>query len=123
MGWPLDGYIYTNGEIVAHNIATKVTHLTCTQGNTDGEEEFKVKKILNSRVCYDKLQYLIKWLGYSDADNECIPQKQAAGSADLVKLFHKLYPKKRREGKEKKSIVEQGETWPMRSTCVECYGV
>ena len=36
----------------------------------DGEEEFEVEEILDSRIRYRKLQYLIKWLGYPDTDNE-----------------------------------------------------
>ena len=36
----------------------------------DGKEKFEVEEISDSRVCHGKLQYLIKWLGYSDTDNE-----------------------------------------------------
>ena len=36
----------------------------------DGEEEYEVKEILDSRVRHRKLQYLIKWLRYPDSDNE-----------------------------------------------------
>ena len=36
----------------------------------DGKKKFEVKKILNSRNHYGKLQYLIKWLGYLNTDNQ-----------------------------------------------------
>ena len=40
----------------------------------DGEEEYKVKKILDlqrfGRRC--KLQYLVKWKGYPDLENQCV---------------------------------------------------
>ena len=72
----------------------------------DGEEEFEVEEISDSRVRHGKLQYLIKWRGYPDTDNEWIPEDQAAGSTNLVKLFHQLYPDKPREGKAKKPVVE-----------------
>ena len=36
----------------------------------DSEEKFEAKEILDSRVRHGKLQYLIKWLGYLDTDNE-----------------------------------------------------
>lgn len=35
----------------------------------DGEEEYKIKKIFNSRIYHSKLQYLIKWLDYPNIDN------------------------------------------------------
>ena len=30
----------------------------------DGEEEFEVSKILNSRINWKKLEYLVHWQGY-----------------------------------------------------------
>ena len=60
----------------------------------NGEEEYEVKKILNSRVRHRKLQYLIKWLGYPDSNNEWVPKGHIAGSKELVDLFHRLYPEK-----------------------------
>ncbi len=35
----------------------------------DGKDWAEIKEILDSRVHYDKLQYLAKWLGYSVTDN------------------------------------------------------
>ena len=64
----------------------------------DGEEEYKVKKIFNSRIKHRKLQYLIKWLGYPDSDNKWIPKGHVAGSKELVDLFYKLYPEKPNSG-------------------------
>lgn len=75
----------------------------------NGEEKFKVKEIFDSWIQYSKFQYLIKWLGYLDTDNEWILKEQAAGSADLVKLFHKLYPKKPHKGKKKKLDAKRNE--------------
>ena len=60
----------------------------------NGEEEYEVKKILDSRVRHRKLQYLIKWLGYPDLDNEWVPEGHLAGLKELVDLFHRLYPEK-----------------------------
>ncbi len=36
----------------------------------DGEDQAEIEKILESRMHYGKLQYLVKWLGYSVSDNE-----------------------------------------------------
>ena len=40
----------------------------------DGEEEYKVEKVIASRRfgCGRKLQYLVKWKGYPDSDNQWI---------------------------------------------------
>ena len=60
----------------------------------DGEEEYEVEESLDSRVRHRKLQYLIKWLGYPDSDNEWVPEGHVADSKELVDLFHRLYPEK-----------------------------
>ena len=36
----------------------------------DGEEKFEVEEVLDSETHYGKLQYLIKWLGYSVTNNQ-----------------------------------------------------
>ena len=43
----------------------------------DNEEEYKVKKILDSWQFgrRHKLQYLIKWKGYPDSDNEWVDKQ------------------------------------------------
>ena len=64
----------------------------------NGEEEYEVKEILDSRVRHHKLQYLIKWLGYPDLDNEWVPKGHVAGSKELVDLFHRLYSEKPSSG-------------------------
>jgi hypothetical protein len=35
----------------------------------DGEEEHTVKKVLNSQMRYNQLEYLVKWKGYDDSYN------------------------------------------------------
>ena len=56
----------------------------------DGEEEWEVETIMDSRLHYNQLQYLVKWKGY-DA-----PTWQSATdlghSSDLVRQFHQLWP-------------------------------
>ena len=69
----------------------------------DGEEEYKVEEILDSKTYRGKLQYLMKWLGYPDTDNQWVYKDQVAGSSDLIKLFHRLYPKKPNKGKGSES--------------------
>ena len=67
----------------------------------NNEPEYEVEEILDSRLCFGKLQYLIKWKGYSVNDNSWEPKDNVLGSSDLVAEFHRLYPDKpRKEGKQ-----------------------
>ena len=56
----------------------------------DGEEEYKVKAILDSRRWGrgHKLQYLIKWKGYSDAENQWVDSKDIHAN-QLIEQFWK----------------------------------
>ena len=42
----------------------------------EGEEQWEVEKVLDSRIYYGKLQYLVKWLEYSDTDNEWLKSSE-----------------------------------------------
>jgi hypothetical protein len=67
----------------------------------NNEPEYEVEQILDSRLRFGKLQYLIKWKGYSVNDNSWEPKDNVLGSSDLVAEFHRLYPDKpRKEGKQ-----------------------
>ena len=54
-----------------------------------GEEEYIVERILDSRQYYGKLQYLIKWKGYIDEHNSWEPEENLTHAKTLVKKFHK----------------------------------
>src|SRR5436853_2932882 len=56
----------------------------------DGEEEWEVEDILDSRLHYRQLQYLVRWVGY-DAPTWQTPS-DLAHSSDLVREFHRLWP-------------------------------
>ena len=56
----------------------------------DGEEEWEVETILDSRLHYNRLQYLIKWKGYS-AHTWQTPT-DLENSSYLVGQFHQLWP-------------------------------
>ena len=58
------------------------------------KEEYEVEEILDSRYHYEKIQYLVKWLGYPPSDNQRAPAGDVAQSQDLLDLFHKIYPDK-----------------------------
>ena len=67
------------------------------------QEEYEVEEILDSRIHYNKLQYLVKWMGYPHLDNQWLPKDDVARSQDLVGLFHKIYPNKPDESNIKKT--------------------
>ena len=60
----------------------------------DGVEEFKVEKVLDSRRHGrgHKLQYLIKWKGYPDSDNQWVNWDDAKESLDTIRDFKRLNP-------------------------------
>ncbi|XP_073429592.1 chromobox protein homolog 2-like [Dendrobates tinctorius] len=59
----------------------------------DGQEEFIVERILDSRVHRRRLQYLVKWQGYSAEENSWEPVENVH-APHLIRLFHSRYPNK-----------------------------
>ncbi|CAJ0945052.1 unnamed protein product [Ranitomeya imitator] len=57
----------------------------------EGELEYIVEKILDSRVSRRKLQYLVKWKGYAQEDNSCVFASDVH-APDLVRAFHVAHP-------------------------------
>jgi hypothetical protein len=57
----------------------------------DGEEEFEVEKILNSRLRYCRIEYIVKWKGYDIGDNSWVPHYNIH-APDAVAEFHRLHP-------------------------------
>ena len=60
----------------------------------NGKEEFKVEEVLDSRLHYKKLQYLVMWLDYLTSDNQWLLAVELDSAPELVDLFHELYPNK-----------------------------
>ena len=60
----------------------------------DGVEEFEVEKVLDSRRHGRgrKLQYLIKWKGYPDSDNQWVNWDDVKESLDAIRDFKQLNP-------------------------------
>src|SRR5487761_1662692 len=56
----------------------------------EGQPEWEVEDILNSRVRQHKTQYLVKWKGYSDAHNSWEP-KEHLHAPELLSTYHKRH--------------------------------
>ena len=57
----------------------------------DGEEEWVMEEILDSKVINRKLRYLVKWEGYRIKHNSWEPQENVH-ALDLVTEFHRKHP-------------------------------
>ena len=59
----------------------------------DGEEpEYEVERVLDSRMHYRKLQYLVQWKGYGPENNSWEPADNLANCPELVNEFHQSNP-------------------------------
>jgi len=57
----------------------------------EGNEEFEVEKILNSRVRWRRLEYLVKWKGYDSGHNSWTAHYNVH-APDVVAAFYRLNP-------------------------------
>ncbi|QRW22884.1 Retrotransposable element Tf2 protein [Rhizoctonia solani] len=60
----------------------------------EGEEEYKVEQILDSKRQQGKWVYLIKWKGYGPEDNSWEPKELLENSQEEIQRFNKLQLKK-----------------------------
>ena len=66
------------------------------------KEQWKMKKVLNNRIYYDKFQYFVKWLKYSDTDNEWLKSSELDEIQELIRDFHEKYLDKSAKEKSNK---------------------
>src|SRR5690606_22130459 len=64
------------------------------------ENEFEVERILDSRIRYRKLQYLIEWKGYGPNERTWEPLSNLTHCSSLLRRFHRLNPSKTRPCQE-----------------------
>ena len=60
----------------------------------DDQEEWEVEEVLDSRMRRNKLQYLVKWVGFSDASNQWLSAADLANAPEKTDEFHQRYPYK-----------------------------
>ena len=58
----------------------------------NGREEEEVEEVLNSRLYRRKLQYLVKWKGWSRENNTWEPAEHLENAPRLVSDFHRAHP-------------------------------
>lgn len=58
----------------------------------EGELEYEVEEILDSRKYRNQFQYLVHWKGYSEGDNSWEPAKNLTHCQELIDAFHKRNP-------------------------------
>src|SRR5258707_11160247 len=70
----------------------------------EGEEEYEVERIVNHRRTSRArtLQYLVKWIGYPEADNTWEPADQIH-APQLINAYHRQYPL---EDKRKQAVMK-----------------
>src|SRR5713101_6898350 len=62
---------------------------------TEGEPEYELDEIIDSRLHYGNLQYRAKWTGYSpEHDKTCYPANNFENAESLRKQFHVRYQRK-----------------------------
>jgi len=61
----------------------------------EGEDEYELDEIIDSRLHYNKLQYRAKWKGYSpEHDKVWYPAENFNNAEYTVQRFHQRYPRK-----------------------------
>src|SRR6266446_2955512 len=58
----------------------------------DGEEEYKVEKILDSKWLHRNLWYLVKYTGWLHSENQWLTRDHLTHAPDLVEEFHRTHP-------------------------------
>ena len=58
----------------------------------EGELEYEVVWILDSKIKRQRLKYLVDWVGYGLEEQMCEPVENVVHAADAVADFHQEYP-------------------------------
>ena len=58
----------------------------------EGAPEYEVEEVIDSRLKRGKLEYLVKWSGYTDDHNTWEPESNLDNSKETINDFHKSNP-------------------------------
>lgn len=60
----------------------------------NGELEYEVETILDSRIKHNRLEYLVKWMGYETVDSTWEPVQNLTNCNSAVSLYHSRFPQR-----------------------------
>ena len=67
--------------------------ITLPEGvEVEGAPEYEVEEVLDSHLKWGKLEYLVKWFGYTDDHNTWEPESNLRNSKESINDFHKSNP-------------------------------
>ena len=82
----------------------------------EGEDEYELKEIMDSRLHYNKLQYRAKLTSYSpEHEKVWYPARNFEHATDAIKRVHHCYPQKPRRDNDNRNQKLQQPTNPRRS--------
>ena len=58
----------------------------------EGEEEYVVEEILDSCLRHNKLEFLVKWEGYTNENNSWEPEDNCKNVCNAIATFYHKYP-------------------------------
>jgi len=62
------------------------------QVEVEGEEEYIVEEILDSRLRHNKLEFLVKWEGYTNENNSWELEDNCRNAHNAIAAFYWKYP-------------------------------
>ena len=67
----------------------------------DGDEHWEVQEVLDSKLHYHKLMYLVRWVGFPESDDQWLYPDAMDACQELISDFHKHYPDKPGQNKKR----------------------
>jgi len=75
----------------------------------EGEEEFKVEKIINKRMVRGKERFLVRWKGYTAEEDTWKSRKNLENAKELVEEFEREYKEEDEELRRQEQEEEERE--------------